>query len=205
MQLAALGTSERKPALSLSGSVRALTWGSVRDEPSAVVLIDCLEVRVPVEFLTDEQAAAYAAYRGAPSRAELERFFFLDDADRELIEAKRRAHNRLGFAVQLTTARYLGPVPARTRGCAGGGGRLPGRAAAIGDPSVLKEYGERDGTGSTMPGEIQRGRRLGTSPRSEGELRRVGGRAGLDDRRRAEGVVRRGGGVAAERGCCCRG
>jgi TnpA family transposase len=63
---------------------------------------------VPVEFLTDEQAAGYAAYRGAPSRAELERFFFLDDADRELIEGKRRAHNRLGFAVQLCTVRYLG-------------------------------------------------------------------------------------------------
>ncbi|MCX4912071.1 DUF4158 domain-containing protein [Streptomyces sp. NPDC002131] len=26
----------------------------------------------------------------------MERFFFLDDADRELIESKRRAHNRLG-------------------------------------------------------------------------------------------------------------
>lgn len=50
---------------------------------------------MPVEFLTDEQAARYAAYRGAPSRAELERFFLLDDADRELIEGKRRAHNRL--------------------------------------------------------------------------------------------------------------
>jgi hypothetical protein len=63
---------------------------------------------VPVEFLTDAQAAAYAAFDGVPSRTELERFFFLDDADRELIEAKRRSHNRLGFAVQLTTARYLG-------------------------------------------------------------------------------------------------
>lgn len=32
---------------------------------------------MPVEFLTDEQAAKYAAYDGAPSRTELERFFFL--------------------------------------------------------------------------------------------------------------------------------
>lgn len=63
---------------------------------------------MPVEFLTDAQAAAYAGYNGAPSRTELERFFFLDDADRELIEGKRRSHNRLGFAAQLTTARYLG-------------------------------------------------------------------------------------------------
>ena len=63
---------------------------------------------MPVEFLTDAQAAAYAAYDGAPSRTELERFFFLDDADREMVEGKRRSHNRLGFAAQLTTARYLG-------------------------------------------------------------------------------------------------
>jgi Domain of unknown function (DUF4158) len=40
------------------------------------------------------QAATYAAFRGAPSRTELERFFFPDDVDRELIEGKRRAHNR---------------------------------------------------------------------------------------------------------------
>ncbi|MFJ8091802.1 Tn3 family transposase [Streptomyces griseofuscus] len=63
---------------------------------------------MPVELLTDEQAAKYAAYDGAPSRTELERFFFLDDADRALIEPMRRAHNRLGFAVQMTTVRFLG-------------------------------------------------------------------------------------------------
>jgi hypothetical protein len=40
---------------------------------------------VPVEFLADEQAAKYAVYDGPPVRAELERFFFLDDADRELV------------------------------------------------------------------------------------------------------------------------
>lgn len=63
---------------------------------------------MPVELLTDEQAAKYAAYDGAPSRRELERFFFLDGADRALNEPERRAHNRLGFAVQMTTVRFLG-------------------------------------------------------------------------------------------------
>jgi hypothetical protein len=96
--------------------------------------------------LTDVQAAAYAAFRGAPYRTDLERFFFLDDADRELIEGKRRSHNRLGFAVQLTTARYLGvflddatDVPAEVVD-------YLAEQLDIGDASVLKAYGERENT-----------------------------------------------------------
>ena len=101
---------------------------------------------MPVEFLTDSQVAAYAAYSGAPSRAELERFFFLDDADRLLIEPKRRAHNRLGFAAQLTTVRFLGvflddlaDVPTEVADYL---------AEQLGVPnaSVLKTYGERENT-----------------------------------------------------------
>jgi hypothetical protein len=30
-------------------------------------------------------------------RAELERYFFLDDIDRDLVEPKRRGHNERGF------------------------------------------------------------------------------------------------------------
>ncbi|MFI0715520.1 Tn3 family transposase [Streptomyces inhibens] len=37
---------------------------------------------MPVEFLTDEQAAAYGRFVEEPTRPELERFFFLDDVDR---------------------------------------------------------------------------------------------------------------------------
>ncbi|GAA3485167.1 hypothetical protein GCM10018966_097000 [Streptomyces yanii] len=76
----------------------------------------------------------------------MERFFFLDDADRELIESKRRSHNRLGFAVQLTTVRYLGvfldgptDVPAEVVD-------YLAEQFGITDASVLKVYGEREKT-----------------------------------------------------------
>jgi len=40
---------------------------------------------MPVEFLSDEQVGAYGRFTGELSAAEVERFFYLDDADRNLI------------------------------------------------------------------------------------------------------------------------
>lgn len=73
---------------------------------------------MPVECLTDEQATALGSFADKPTRPELERFFFLDDEDRKLIAKRRGDHSRLGFALQMCTARYIGlflenplPVP----------------------------------------------------------------------------------------------
>lgn len=63
---------------------------------------------MPVEFLTDEQAEAYGKFAEQPSRPELERFFFLDDVDRDLIALRRTASHQLGFAIQMCTVRYIG-------------------------------------------------------------------------------------------------
>jgi Domain of unknown function (DUF4158)/Tn3 transposase DDE domain len=98
---------------------------------------------VPVAFLTDEQAEAYGKFAEEPTRPELERFFFLDDVDRDLIALRRTKHHQLGFALQMCTVRYIGlfledplavpwPVVEHLAGQLG-----------VDDPSVVKRYTER--------------------------------------------------------------
>jgi Domain of unknown function (DUF4158) len=63
---------------------------------------------VPADYRDDERAAAFGRFVGEPTRGDLDRFFYLDDADRDLVAIRRGEHNRLGFAVQLGTVRFLG-------------------------------------------------------------------------------------------------
>lgn len=61
-----------------------------------------------MEFLTDAQAAGYGRFDGVPARADLERFFVLDEADRNLLGDRRGDHHRLGLMLQAATVRFLG-------------------------------------------------------------------------------------------------
>ncbi len=106
-------------------------------------------------FLTASQLRRYGRYTSDPDAAQLARYFYLDATDRALVEVRRGEHNRLGFAAQLCTVRFLGTfLPDPTE--------VPWAAAAhlaeqlsIADPGVLKAYATRDATNREHAGEIQ--------------------------------------------------
>ena len=64
---------------------------------------------MPLEFLADDEAT-YGRYAAAPSQADLERVFFLDDGDLSLVGRHRGEHMRAGFALQPVTVRWLGTL-----------------------------------------------------------------------------------------------
>ena len=93
-----------------------------------------------MEFLSDVQAAEFGRFAGELSRADLERFFYLDDADRDLIAVRRGDHNRLGFAVQLGTVRFLGAFLADSLDVPWGVVEYLAAQLEIADPFVVKRY-----------------------------------------------------------------
>lgn len=111
---------------------------------------------MPVDFLTDEQAAAFGRFAGCPPQAELERVFLLDDADWELVGARRGAHNKLGFALQLTTVRYLGTFLADPLEVPSAVVDFLAAQLDIVDASCVKSYTERTKTPYEHQWEIRR-------------------------------------------------
>jgi len=117
---------------------------------------------MPVEFLSDLEVAAYGRFGKSVPQPDLERFFFLDDADRALVTKDARgAHNQLGYSLQLTSVRYIGRfladpldgIPTEV---------IDFLAAQldVADASCVKKYAQREETHREHAGKIQKALKL---------------------------------------------
>ena len=110
---------------------------------------------MPVDFLNADQEQRYGRFAGEPSSAQLLRYFVLSDADRERVDARRGDHNRLGFAVQLGTVRFLGTFLADPTAVPAGVVAFVATQLGIADPGCLTGYSQRDPTHRDHAGAIQ--------------------------------------------------
>ncbi|HHT9769639.1 Tn3 family transposase [Methylophaga thalassica] len=99
-----------------------------------------------VDFLTVEQKAQYGQYVEEPNDIQLARYFHLDKTDLAFIAERRGDQNRFGFALQITSARFLGTfltdlsaVPLNIQVFIAGQLLIP-------DIAVLNDYAKRDTT-----------------------------------------------------------
>lgn len=100
-----------------------------------------------VAFLTAAEQVAYGRYGDEPpDEGVLERFFFLDDADRGLVAKRRGDHDRLGFAVMLASVRYLGLFPVDVLETPPAVVEYLATQVEVADPSCLKRYVGREKT-----------------------------------------------------------
>ena len=79
---------------------------------------------MPTRHLSDEQRQRYARFAADPSPNELAQYFHLDRSDWEILDGLRGDHNRLGFALMLGSARFLGVFP-------GAGAEIPSSVTAF--------------------------------------------------------------------------
>src|ERR1700712_5105199 len=90
---------------------------------------------MPTRHLSDEQRQRYANLTAAPSPDQLAQYFHLDRSDREVTDGLRGDHNRLGFALMLGSARFLGVFP-------GADLEIPGSVTAF----LVSQLGLKEGT-----------------------------------------------------------
>jgi len=111
---------------------------------------------MPVDFLTQEQEQHYGRYNGDPSEAQLAKYFYLNEDDLDQVRLRRGDHNRLGFALQICTIRFLGTFLANPLDIPLGTVEFVAAQLSIEDASCLAHYMDRETTHREHAGEIQK-------------------------------------------------
>lgn len=106
---------------------------------------------MPVSFLSTPQRERYGRYPDTLSSDELARSFHLDDDDREWIATKRRDGHRLGYALQLTTVRFLGTFLEDPTAVPGAVLYTLSSQLGIADAGCVLAYRESEHAGGTRP------------------------------------------------------
>ena len=110
---------------------------------------------MPVEFLTDIQRKRYGRFSGDLSPEEMARHFHFDDTDHALIAEHRGDHNRLGFALQIGTVRFLGTFLAKPVAVPPSVIAYVSQQINISNTDCLPQYMERKQTRHAHSTEIQ--------------------------------------------------
>ena len=111
---------------------------------------------MPVNFLSKEQEQRYGQYPEELSDRQLARYFHLDDVNVEMVNQRRGDHNRLGFALQLCTVRFLGTFLSNPTDVPPEVIIYLSRQLAIRDHTCLHHYLDRPATHHEHAREIKR-------------------------------------------------
>ncbi|MEU4325302.1 DUF4158 domain-containing protein [Nonomuraea dietziae] len=128
---------------------------------------------MPVDFLSDSEAAKYGRYDGSPPGPKWRRSSFsmpLDEDMALIIKGHRSRHIRCGFALRLVTVRYLGCFLADPLEVPNGVLDVVAAQLGIEDPSCVKRYTERDKTRLEHTWEIAKAFGLKDFASAEAEL-----------------------------------
>jgi hypothetical protein len=103
---------------------------------------------MPVELFTEAERARRNRFPDVIAYEDLVTFFTLSERDLRSIPRSREPHNRLGYALQLCTLRFMGFVPDDLRSAPPDAVAFVAQQLAI-TPHVLAAYGVR-----AQPGKI---------------------------------------------------